>query len=90
MNPYFFETVYEAEEGNAAIADIGKLLRKYLRFELHSQDLIQTVARMASGAIALEELEEKYAIDGRKGKAGLRLTKGANTKRYDRTARADR
>lgn len=36
--------------------DIGKLLKKYMRFELHSQDLIQAVSRMANGTIALEEL----------------------------------
>lgn len=43
---------------------------------------------MANGDITLEELEEKYASDGKKGKVGLRLTKGGNCKH--RVARADR
>jgi hypothetical protein len=90
MNPYFRECGYEAEEGKGPIADLGSLLRRYLRFELHSQDLIQTVSKMANNAITLEELEEKYVNDGKKGKIRLKLTKNGNhpNAKYDRTSRA--
>jgi hypothetical protein len=56
MNPYFREYSYEPEEGKGAIADLGILLKKYLRFELHSEDIIQTVSKMTTGSITLEEL----------------------------------
>jgi hypothetical protein len=76
MNPFFRESGYESEECRGAVADLGAILKRYLRFELHSQDLIQTISRMANGSISLEELEEKYG--GRKGKVKLKVTKNSS------------
>jgi hypothetical protein len=74
------------------VADLGVILKRYLRFELHSQDLIQTISRMAAASLSLNELEEKYAVnDCRKGRVRLKVTRSRfHNEPYDKTARAQR